>query len=301
LELCVGGSGVAKDEYANAGKAEALSQNAQNNSASLYGTLSPTLSTMATNPQGINPADMSKIQTSNMQTAGGANAGAVGQGSLLSARTKNAGTADSAIAKSGEAASQNLSKANLSTQNENQQLKTQQQSEGLKGLQSLYGTNEGEALGGLNAANSALSEADKAKMNSDRAMWLETLQSGPNTNTSGHGASGSTSSGCFLTSACVQYAGLPDDCLQLSILRDFRDGYMSKLNNGKQLIAEYYKVAPRIVEEIDKSDERGDIYGAIFKMVIRCVGSIQSGHKKRALEIYSRHCLALKREFAGEA
>ena len=153
------GSGVKAGDFANEGAGNALSKTGTNNAASLYGTLSPTLSTMATNPQGINPADMAKIQTSNMQTAGGANAGAVGQGSLLSARTKNAGTADAAIAKSGEAASQNLSKANLSAQNENVDLKNQQQEEGLKGLNSLYGTNTGEALGGLNASNTALKNA----------------------------------------------------------------------------------------------------------------------------------------------
>ena len=123
LALCNMGTGAQGNDFANSGSGQAISKTGVNNAASLYGTLSPTLSTMATNPQGINPADMAKIQTSNMQTAGGANAGAVGQGSLLSGRTKNAGTADSAIAKSGEAASQNLSKANLAAQVENQQVK----------------------------------------------------------------------------------------------------------------------------------------------------------------------------------
>ncbi len=152
-------AGVKGGDFANAGLGRGVSQTGQQNASSLYGTLSPTLTTMATNPQGINPADMAKIQTSNMQTAGGANAGAVGQGSLLSARTRNAGTADAAIAKSGEAASQNLSKANLATQNENVALKNQQQGEGLRGLNSLYGTNTGAEMGGLNASNAALKNA----------------------------------------------------------------------------------------------------------------------------------------------
>ena len=153
------GSGIKSGLLANSGTGNTISQTGQNNASSLYGTLNPTLSTMATNPQGINPADMAKIQTSNMQTAGGANSGAVGQGSLLAARTKNAGTADAAIAKSGEAASQNLSRANLATQNENQQLKQSQQREGLQGLNSLYGTNTSASLGGLNASNAALKDA----------------------------------------------------------------------------------------------------------------------------------------------
>ena len=166
------GTGAKSGDFANSGAGQAISKTGVNNANGLYGTLNPALTTMAVNPQGINPADMAKIQTSNMQTAGGANAGAVGQGSLLAARTKNAGTADSAIAKSGEAASQNLSKANLSTQNENQQLKTQQQQTGLKGLQSLYGTNESAALGGLNESNTAL----KNEATAPQSFWQKYLQ-----------------------------------------------------------------------------------------------------------------------------
>lgn len=172
-----GSSGVKSGLFANSGAGQKLSDTGANNASSLYGTLSPELSTMATAPQGINPADMAKIQTSNMQTAGGANAGAVGQGSLLAARTKNAGTADAAVAKSGEAASQNLSKANLSTQNENQQVKQQQQSEGLKGLGSLYGTNESEALGGLNSSDTALKDAGD-QQNFWQKLLLQGIQSG---------------------------------------------------------------------------------------------------------------------------
>ena len=188
------GSGVKQQDFANAGTGQALSKTGAGNAASLYGTLYPTLSTMATNPQGINPADMAKIQTSNMQTAGGANSGAVGQGSLLSARTKNAGTADAAIAKSGEAASQNLSKANLSTQNENQQLKTQQQGEGLKGLSSLYGTNESAALGGLNASNAALKNAASTPLTTWQSLFKQYGMNAVN-NINGPGMAGLATAG----------------------------------------------------------------------------------------------------------
>jgi hypothetical protein len=166
------GTGAKSGDFANSGAGQAISKTGVNNANGLYGTLNPALTTMAVNPQGINPADMAKIQTSNMQTAGGANSGAVGQGSLLAARTKNAGTADAAIAKSGEAASQNLSKANLGTQLENQQVKQEQQSTGLKGLNSLYGTNESTALGGLNESNTAL----KNEAAAPQSFWQKYLQ-----------------------------------------------------------------------------------------------------------------------------
>lgn len=148
VEFCTGGSGVKKDALASYGTAT-------NNANSLYGTLDPTLTSMATHPTGIDPTTLAQMKTSNMQTAGGANAGAVGQGSLLAARTKNAGTADSAIAKSGETAGQTLSKANLGTNIENAEVQQQQQKEGLGGLSSLYGTNVGAADTNLKTAEDA--------------------------------------------------------------------------------------------------------------------------------------------------
>ena len=64
------GTGAQQGLFGNSGTGQSIANTGINNANSLYGTLNPTLSTMATNPQGINPADMAKIQTSNMQTAG---------------------------------------------------------------------------------------------------------------------------------------------------------------------------------------------------------------------------------------
>ena len=170
IASCAAGGGAKKQDFANSGTGQSIANTSQNNSSSLYGTLAPTMSAMATHPTGINPADMAKMQTSSMQTAGGANAGATGQGSLLAARTKNAGTAASAIAKSGENASQNLSKANLGAQLENQQVKQNQQNTGLSGLSSLYGTNMGQSIKGLDTSNTSLKNAADIDMANQQAM-----------------------------------------------------------------------------------------------------------------------------------
>jgi len=153
------GSGVKSGMLANSGTGQGIANTGTGNAASLYGTLSPALTTEATAPQGINPADLAKMNTAAQQSAGGSNAGAVGQGSLLSARTRNAGSGAAAIAKSAEGAQQNLGNEAVGIQNENTQAKLKQQQQGLSGLQGLYGTNEGEALGGLGASNTALKDA----------------------------------------------------------------------------------------------------------------------------------------------
>jgi|HubBroStandDraft_1064217.scaffolds.fasta_scaffold60127_3 hypothetical protein len=153
------GSGIKSGLLANSGTGQNIASTGANNAQGLYGTLSPALTQEATNPQGINPADLAKMNTAAQQSAGGSNAGAVGQGSLLSARTRNAGSGAAAIAKSAEGAQQQLGNEAVGIQNENTQTKLKQQQQGLSGLQNLYGTNEGEALGGLGASSSALKDA----------------------------------------------------------------------------------------------------------------------------------------------
>lgn len=45
---------------------------------------------------------------------------------------------------------------------------------------------------------------------------------------------------CFLTKACVEYAGLPDDCPELQTIRKFRDEYIHSLPDGGSLVEDYY-------------------------------------------------------------
>lgn len=155
------GSGIKSGMFANSGTGQGIANTSNANANGLYGTLNPTLTAEATNPQGINPADLAKMNTSAQQSSGGSNAGAVGQGSLLSARTRNAGTADAAVAKSAEGAGQTLGNAAVGIQNANTQAKLKQQQQGLGGLGSLYGSNQSAAIGGLNASTSALKGASQ--------------------------------------------------------------------------------------------------------------------------------------------
>lgn len=91
---------------------------------------------------------------------------------------------------------------------------------------------------------------------------------------------------CYLTTACVEFAGLPDDCHELTMLRHFRDDYLGNRHNGAQLIAEYYAIAPKIVDDIDASSHRGQIYTNILATVRSCVQQIEEGHMEMALHHY---------------
>ena len=67
-----------------------------------------------------------------------------------------------------------------------------------------------------------------------------------------------SSSGCYITSACVRARGLPDDCLEMETLRAFRDGYLASQPGGREDIEEYYAKAPQQGGEHLRKDLFGD-------------------------------------------
>ena len=56
--------------------------------------------------------------------------------------------------------------------------------------------------------------------------------------------------GCFITTACCELIGLPDDCFELRSLRRYRDEVLARQPNGAADIACYYAHAPRVVARI---------------------------------------------------
>lgn len=95
-----------------------------------------------------------------------------------------------------------------------------------------------------------------------------------------------TKSRCYLTSACVEYRGLPDDCNELAVLRAFRDGWLSAQPGGPALIDEYYRVAPAIVDAIEMTGLQRAIYPRVFSVVRGCVQSIEARRPSQAMQAY---------------
>lgn len=94
------------------------------------------------------------------------------------------------------------------------------------------------------------------------------------------------SSGCFLTTACVKFTGLDDDCPELQTLRHFRDSFVINLPNGKQMLQEYYRNAPKILSKFVGTREEGLILTGIYANITKAVRLIQSGNNYEALNCY---------------
>lgn len=108
---------------------------------------------------------------------------------------------------------------------------------------------------------------------------------------------GSGSSGCFLTSACVNHLGKPDDCIELNTLRKFRDEYLLKTQEGVCLVKEYYAIAPQIVQKIDSSPNKNRYYDSIYATVCKCLECIRQNKPNDTIQAYKDMVVSLQKEF----
>jgi len=93
-------------------------------------------------------------------------------------------------------------------------------------------------------------------------------------------------SNCFLTTACVKYYGLKDDCYELQTLRKFRDSYLLKTEKGKEKVAHYYNSAPQIVKRLEADDRRNILFEEIFHQIKIACQAIEYEDFERASNIY---------------
>lgn len=79
----------------------------------------------------------------------------------------------------------------------------------------------------------------------------------------------SNSGGCYITTACVEYMGLSDDCYELNILRYYRDILVEKDEEFRQNVLEYYRKAPIIVQKIVANENKDEILSYLYNELVK--------------------------------
>ena len=54
---------------------------------------------------------------------------------------------------------------------------------------------------------------------------------------------------CYITTAVCKTHNKPDDCYELTTLRGYRDTYLMKTETGREIVEEYYNVAPGLNDD----------------------------------------------------
>ncbi len=106
------------------------------------------------------------------------------------------------------------------------------------------------------------------------------------------------SSLCFITTAVCKYFNKPDDCYELTTLRDFRDKWLVLQPDGRKLVEEYYTIAPNIVRAVDSSQEKELVYMHIWNVYIEpCIKLIELGAYDTCKKLYIDMVNELKEKF----
>ena len=103
---------------------------------------------------------------------------------------------------------------------------------------------------------------------------------------------------CFLSTAVTELRGEADDGPTLEALRTFRDGWLARTEEGRELIAEYYILAPRIVAAIPRTH---DDWSWIADQVDAARDAIRLGRHNEALTIYSGMVRTLQERWLSKA
>lgn len=105
------------------------------------------------------------------------------------------------------------------------------------------------------------------------------------------------SGGCFLTTACVAYAGLPDTCRELEMARRLRDEYVNSLPHGRGFIAEYYETAPAIVGAINSRPDQDVVLAGLLEFTREVAGQVEQGRLAEAFSMSQQKFYSLKRQY----
>lgn len=103
---------------------------------------------------------------------------------------------------------------------------------------------------------------------------------------------------CYVTTAVCRNLNKGDDCEELRLIKEFRDGYLSKIEGGSELIEEYYDIAPTLVKRIAKDAEAQAKYAWLWNTYLApCVSYIRNGQMEPCKDTYCHMMEELKKEY----
>lgn len=103
---------------------------------------------------------------------------------------------------------------------------------------------------------------------------------------------------CYITTAVCETFGKPDDCYELTLLRNYRDTYLASQEDGEKVIREYYDVAPTIVKHINHSGKKEDVYLHIWNAYLNpCIKMIEANQMQECRDLYIKMVHDLEEEY----
>lgn len=103
---------------------------------------------------------------------------------------------------------------------------------------------------------------------------------------------------CYVTTAVCRSLHKPDNCYELTTLKRYRDEYLAHAEGGKELIHDYYDIAPTIVKRIEKEADAEEKYRFLWETYLKpCIRLIEAGQNEACRELYVEMVEKLHEEY----
>lgn len=103
---------------------------------------------------------------------------------------------------------------------------------------------------------------------------------------------------CYVTTAVCQNLNKGENCEELRLIKEFRDGYLSSTEEGQALIEEYYDIAPTLVKRIARDAGAQEKYIWLWNTYLApCVAYIKSGQPENCKKTYCDMMDVLRKEY----
>lgn len=103
---------------------------------------------------------------------------------------------------------------------------------------------------------------------------------------------------CYITTAVCETFGKADDCYELTLLRNYRDGYLGSQPDGEVVIRQYYDLAPTIVKHINQRKDRKTIYREVWDQYLQpCIHMIEEQKQEECKELYIKMVRDLEKQY----
>lgn len=105
---------------------------------------------------------------------------------------------------------------------------------------------------------------------------------------------------CFVTTACCEAVGLPDDCFELEELRRFRETVLRTSSRGQSLIAEYGIVGPALLDNLPEHARQFILCKFYVFSVLPCVLLSKLGFRRLVVLLYAHGAQRMIKTYAPE-
>jgi len=103
---------------------------------------------------------------------------------------------------------------------------------------------------------------------------------------------------CYITTAVCEHQNKPDDCYELTILRNYRDHYLMNSDEGQAIVDEYYNIAPGLVMMMNMQHDADNIYQHIYdEYLTPCIHLIEEEKNEECRDLYMQMVRSLQKKY----